>query len=83
MVIGNGMIATRFSNYAENGDVLIFASGVSHSASATATDFARERALLLETMQLHPGKLLVYFSTCSAVSYTHLDVYKRQVLRCS
>ena len=65
MVIGNGMIATRFSNYAENGDVLIFASGVSHSASATATDFARERALLLETMQLHPGKLLVYFSTCS------------------
>lgn len=65
MVIGNGMIAKRFESYALNDEVIIFASGVSHSALAGPEDFAREEALLRETINAYPGKLLVYFGTCS------------------
>lgn len=65
MVIGNGMIAKRFSSYRENNAVVIFASGVSNSSQNLPEAFAREENLLKETILEHPGKKLVYFSTCS------------------
>ena len=65
MVVGSGMIAKAFSSYASNNEVVIFASGVSNSASTKPSDFHREQELLENTMQLSaPGKL-IYFSTCS------------------
>lgn len=65
MVVGSGMIAKRFSNYAENKEVIIFASGVSNSSTHDAVAFKREADLLAETIAANQGSMLVYFSTCS------------------
>jgi nucleoside-diphosphate-sugar epimerase len=65
MVIGNGLIATKFSSYANNEQIIIFASGVSNSKDATESDFNREFDLLKNTVEKYQNKLLVYFSTCS------------------
>lgn len=65
MVVGNGLVASRFSGYGSAEDLLIFASGVSDSKSSTAKDFAREQALLELYLREHPRKQLVYFSTTS------------------
>lgn len=65
MVIGNGMIAKRFSDYAEDNSVLIFASGVSHSGLNDPGVFKRESEMLSEAIKNNFEKKLVYFSTCS------------------
>jgi nucleoside-diphosphate-sugar epimerase len=65
MVIGNGMIAKKFSRYTNDGSRLIFASGVSNSSANDETAFKRETDLLLEQLSLQPGAILIYFSTCS------------------
>ncbi|WP_164735345.1 NAD-dependent epimerase/dehydratase family protein [Pseudoflavitalea rhizosphaerae] len=65
MVIGNGLVARSFESYAQNERFLIFASGVSNSKSGTEGDYLREANLLRQTMEAHPEKLLVYFSTTS------------------
>ncbi len=65
MVVGNGMLATRFRNYAEDDETIIFASGVSNSKDVIEQHFSREFALLKKTLKEHPEKTLVYFSTCS------------------
>ncbi len=65
MVIGNGLIATKFSSYSNNDEIIIFASGVSNSKDATENDFKREFNLLKNTVEKYQYKLLVYFSTCS------------------
>ena len=66
MVIGNGLIANRFSSYQHDEDILIFASGVSDSKTTSAADFSRESTLLLKTLTKNKEKKVVYFSTCSA-----------------
>lgn len=65
MVVGNGMIARRFSDLAERSDVVIFASGVSNSKETRPEPFARERRLVEETLRQTTGSLFVYFSTAS------------------
>lgn len=65
MVIGNGMIAKRFSSYAEDNRWLVFASGVSHSLATSLEEFEREKTLLEKSIEINPEKTLVYFSTCS------------------
>jgi nucleoside-diphosphate-sugar epimerase len=65
MVVGNGMIATRFSNYIEDDRFVIFASGVSNSTLNDSDSFDREMNLLKKTIQNLPKAQLVYFSTCS------------------
>lgn len=65
MVVGNGMIARRFSDFAERDDVVIFASGVSNSKEVHPEPFNRERRLVEETLQQTIGSLFVYFSTAS------------------
>ncbi len=65
MVIGNGMIAKRFSKYADDKNIVVFASGVSNSAGATGADYEREEILLQQVIEQHPGSTLIYFSTCS------------------
>jgi len=64
MVIGSGMIAKRFNDYAENNRLLIFASGVSHSLLNDPNAFEREKELLFDKIKNHSQKNLVYFSTC-------------------
>lgn len=65
MVTGNGMIAKKFSRYVNDDNRLIFASGVSNSSANDEVAFKRETDLLLEQLTLHPGAMLIYFSTCS------------------
>ncbi|HVZ97587.1 MAG TPA: hypothetical protein VG847_11970 [Chitinophagaceae bacterium] len=65
MVIGNGMIARRFSSYKEDNGIVIFASGVSNSKDTDQDNFLREFELLKKTIEQYPDKILVYFSTCS------------------
>ena len=65
MVIGNGLVAGSFSSYAEQEGFLVFASGVSNSKSSTEADFRREADLLQRSIEQHPEKQLVYFSTTS------------------
>lgn len=65
MVVGKGMIARRFSNYADRNDVVVFASGVSNSKEIGVEPYARERRLVEDTLQQAPDGLFVYFSTAS------------------
>ncbi len=65
MIIGNGLMAHAFSQYAGDKNVLVFASGVSSSKSCTIFDCNREEDLLRETLDKYNSKMLiVYFSSC-------------------
>lgn len=63
MVIGSGLVARAFASFQEDPGVLVFASGVSNSTTATRADYDRERELL--AAHAGAGAHLVYFSTCS------------------
>lgn len=65
MIIGTGMIARAFSNYQDNGNIIIFASGVSNSQEKNAEVFQREKSLLLDNLKQFKDKKFIYFSTCS------------------
>ncbi len=65
MVVGNGMIAKRFSRFADDASRLIFASGVSNSSNTEEEAFKKESDLLLQEMSKNPDATLIYFSTCS------------------
>lgn len=64
MLIGSGLLAQAFAPaYADNRDIVVFASGVSNSREVRAEQFAREERMLHDALAL--GKQLLYFSTCS------------------
>ena len=65
MIIGNGMMAKQFAKYQHNGEILIFASGVSNSKETQASEFEREFNLLQKTIANNPDKYFVYFGTSS------------------
>ena len=49
MIIGNGLIASIFSDI-DSDELLIFASGVSNSTCASDNEYLRERNLLIESI---------------------------------
>lgn len=65
MIIGKGMLAQTFSDYKNNSEVVIFASGVSNSLEKEEKAFRREIDLVKKTIDANKNKLFVYFSTCS------------------
>jgi nucleoside-diphosphate-sugar epimerase len=65
MVVGKGMIASRFADYNDNDRFVIFASGVSNSQISNKDEFELEKKLLSHTAEHHKDKIFVYFSTCS------------------
>ena len=65
MVIGNGMVATKFESFNTNDEYVIFASGVSNSKTSDPSAYKRESGLLQKTIRENSNKTLVYFSTCS------------------
>lgn len=65
MIVGNGMIAKRFSRFAEDAGRLVFASGVSNSSNTDEAAFKKESDLLLDSMSHQPDATVIYFSTCS------------------
>ncbi len=66
MIIGRGLIANAFKEYANNEDIVIFASGVSNSKETSKENFLREEELLRNNIEKFTStKRIVYFSTCS------------------
>lgn len=65
MIIGNGLVATAFRQYDPGHDTVIVAAGVSDSTTKSPAAFAREETLLRGILDKHPGKTIVYISTCS------------------
>jgi nucleoside-diphosphate-sugar epimerase len=63
MIVGSGLLARAFDSFKDDDRVLVFASGVSNSSTATEADYAREGNLLLA--QIGTQARLTYFSTCS------------------
>lgn len=65
MVVGNGQLAQVFYKYKDNGNVVIFASGVSNSSCTEQREFDRERKLLETILKDNFDKKFVYFSSCA------------------
>lgn len=65
MVIGNGLVAQRFSQYISDDSFLVFASGVSNSKTKNSDAYIREFDLLKDSIKKNESKILIYFSTCS------------------
>jgi nucleoside-diphosphate-sugar epimerase len=65
MVLGGGLVAGGFRDFADDQQYLIFAAGVSNSSNTARAEFERERKLLVSSSQDHSERTLVYFSTCS------------------
>jgi nucleoside-diphosphate-sugar epimerase len=63
MVVGNGMMAKAFGEFASDDSVIIFASGVSNSKEEDPALYKKETDLLHKYS--NNNSLLVYFSTCS------------------
>ncbi len=67
MIIGNGLLAQAFAAYvpkfADEHDLLVYASGVSNSQEKAPEPYARERAMLEQALEL--DRFVLYFSTCS------------------
>lgn len=64
MIVGNGLIASLFTEY-DKENIIFFASGVSNSLETRKEEFLREENLIKKTIVENPNKVLIYFSTCS------------------
>lgn len=69
MILGNGLMATTFSSYSEQTDVMIFASGVSNSSETRVDTFNKEMLLLNNICKNLDNQLLIYFSTSSIADF--------------
>jgi nucleoside-diphosphate-sugar epimerase len=67
MIVGSGLLAQAFAaQFAHATNVWIYAAGVSNSGCTDPHEFARERARLLDALNVgEGGEAFVYFSTCS------------------
>lgn len=75
MIIGNGLLASAFiDKYSHDNNIVIFASGVNNSNEKNPEAYAREKNLLLNTLDsLQENQSLVYFSTCSIYDESKSD----------
>jgi len=64
MIIGRGLLASLFVEN-DKEDTIFFASGVSNSLETRLEEFMREENLITKTISENPGKIFIYFSTCS------------------
>jgi len=65
MVLGSGLVAGGFKEFARDDRYVVFASGVSDSTTQDKAAFEREEQLLEKTIREHADKTVVYFGTCS------------------
>lgn len=65
MIVGSGFIAENLKSYKDDESILIFASGSSNSKETNLASFARERELLIKSMEINQNKKIIYFGTCS------------------
>lgn len=79
IIVGTGQIAKCFQNFTLN-NVVIFASGVSNSNTTDIAQFAREKFLLIKTLEANKDKKFVYFSSCAitASEYPKNEYYRHK-----
>lgn len=81
MIVGNGLVASAFSEFAERDDFVIFASGVSNSQEKDPAAYQREFDLLKS--HITSEACFVYFSTCSIAdesrAHSHYIQHKKEV----
>ncbi|WP_081813277.1 glycosyltransferase [Methylobacter tundripaludum] len=65
MVIGEGVIANRFSDYLLQSKYLIFAGSVNDSAIRDENTIQKEEIAVKVALSSHPDSTFVYFSSCS------------------
>lgn len=83
MVVGNGMMAQKFTSFEKDDKVLIFASGVSNSKEKSKENFEKEKIILLNAIDENNLKKIVYFSTCSIYDPSEKDsLYVNHKLEC-
>lgn len=63
MVIGNGMMAKAFDEFANDDSIIVFASGVSNSKEVNLTAYHKELSMLSDLRGT--TATLIYFSSCS------------------
>ena len=63
MIIGNGLVASKFREYHNYDDCIIFSSGVSDSQESCTKKFNREKSLVRETLAKYKNLQFIYFST--------------------
>lgn len=73
-------MASAFGHYADDDDVLIFASGVSDSTETKKTAFRRELRVLLRAIHGNTKKLFVYFSSMDVNSPVEKKYFEHKLL---
>ncbi|MBL6791439.1 MAG: NAD(P)-dependent oxidoreductase [Methylophilaceae bacterium] len=63
LVVGNGLLASKFRSCNLPEDIIVIASGVSDSSEFRQSKFNREKELVLNYAE--QGRVLIYFSSCS------------------
>ena len=63
MLIGNGLLASAFSDYQHDDRYVIFASGVSNSSETDEVQFVMEEKLLRSTLRENKEKHIIYFTS--------------------
>lgn len=63
LVVGNGLLASKFRSCNLPEDIIVIASGVSDSSEFRQSKFDREKELVLNHAE--QGRVLIYFSSCS------------------
>lgn len=63
LVVGNGLLASKFRSCNLPEDIIVIASGVSDSSEFRQSKFDREKELVLNYAE--QGRVLIYFSSCS------------------
>lgn len=66
-IIGHGIIANRFINYALQSRYLIFAGHVHDSTIADVSRIEAEEALLRTAIENGQSEIIIYFSSCSVL----------------
>jgi nucleoside-diphosphate-sugar epimerase len=64
LIFGRGLMGESL-NKLRHGNVILFASGVSNSQEQNASEFEREKNLLIKTLEDTDKSLFYYISTCS------------------
>lgn len=67
MVIGQGIVASRFIDYELQSKYLIFAGSINASIIQNENRIEEEEATLKAALSAHPDSIFVYFSSCSCI----------------
>ena len=77
---GKGQLAEIFGSKHIESDWFELTMGLSLTAEAQLREYQKTDSYMLKVIQSYASGVNAYMDVLRAVSYTHLDVYKRQVI---